>query len=1694
MLKNKILEKLLAIILIFTLTFANFAFVSKAYASSIVETIFGEKSETGHENIGFEAYFGTGESRESSVISDVNNEDLAIGMKLNVLENGYLKDAKIAIAETEEGNGLNFELKEREELDLYVQGVEDNVISLQQINSQEEDINFVVPIKYKNEVYVAEEKLTKDFVVSFSGIYVDNEGDEIEVAKDVVLNLSWKDSREVNVETSVEKYIDFGEGVILQTLVKVNNSVENNSLPVKESEVTITAPSIDGVYPSNVYVVANSTLGTNGKNVGEVSFTDENWEYNQEENKLNIKVENEKELVKVDEYEDEYLQDAEKEIVEEERFFNGSGVDEYLVTYTFMGVEQAENEITASSEIEAKQTTFSGVEAEEKVNVVTNKNNHENLLDGKIGDIVSLNIENETEEVSKAYTYVNYNNSDKYAVELKSETIVNISYKDIVEGLIIQDSENVYVDKEGKTKENNDIYYKQISLSKENFTNILGEDGEIKILDISGNVLNTINKDSKVGEDGNIVVNFGEKYGKLSFQTSKPVGEGNLVINNIKAMSNSSLDKKTFANMAEVKTSTTLSADYAYVEENVVIGTSEISTKLVDTKTKATLVMDRDSLSTLERNENVELRIELNNAVDTSDVYGDSTFEIALPESIESFEITNTSLLYAEGLEIVSCEVVDRKIVVTLTGKQTEINSGVLTNGTNIVIKANIKVDLYTPAKSESMMLTYTNAEATNYENNATSELAFNYSAPTGVVSINTISGYDATGTTITSVRQGAKEDLIAIYSDAKVATMEIIVMNNNENPVSNVAILGRVPFEGVKDIVSGDSLGTTANTKLIGALVADSRNQSQFKIYYSENGDASKDLADSNNGWLEIPANYETIKSFLIVPQEENYEMKQSEILRFSYQYEIPGNLAHNENFFGTFATFFTNNSEIAVTEEQSVADKVGLTTGAGPEVSLEVFGNRDSVREHEELIITLAVTNVGENKAESIDVNFDIPKYTTYISHESTKENVTVSKDGNKIKVLAQELEKDERFEVKVKLEVNRTTSSNAVIKPVATISAKDLGTVLTTEGKEIKIIEAEFEVTQYNKLDIETTPDVYESGDELSFRIYAKNLTENTMTNVVITEELPEELIFVKAAIIGYEEDGKTSKEVGQGTFDENTRTVTWNVSEIKRKANVQLRLTVKTNNIDENLTIKSVDTVVKVRADGTDTYESNPITTRIGKPVLVVNQTTLNADTYIKEGEKINYIFTVKNEGKATAEHVKVKEMIPEGIIIQKMTYTIDGVMATRKFNSSKLAEISSNIDAGEELVVNVVAVAASLDGAQEKSITNYATVSAVNVAEIQSNGITHIIEMSDKNAQTYDTSSSTSVTGSSTLKSNISKTYRVSGTAWLDNNENGMRDADEQTMSGISAKLVNSETGVIQKAVTTDSTGGYTFSGVENGNYLVIFDYDTIKYTVTSYRKDGVGEHVNSDVVTTKLEQDGKSRNGAITDVISVSNGSISGIDIGFVLADTFDLELEKSITKLTVQSVKGTTTDTYENTKLAKTEIAAKYVSGSTVYVEYEMKVTNKGDVAGYAKKIVDYLPEGMTFNSSLEANANWYTGTDGNIYSTALAENELAPGESATIKLVLTKQMTEENVGIVNNLAEIYDDYNIYGISDTNSTPANKAQGENDLGTADVVVSVKTGEVFIHISVIITSMLLGSIMVFAVYIQIVSKRRKGGV
>ena len=449
---------------------------------------------------------------------------------------------------------------------------------------------------------------------------------------------------------------------------------------------------------------------------------------------------------------------------------------------------------------------------------------------------------------------------------------------------------------------------------------------------------------------------------------------------------------------------------------------------------------------------------------------------------------------------------------------------------------------------------------------------------------------------------------------------------------------------------------------------------------------------------------------------------------------------------------------------------------------------------------------------------------------------------------------------------------------------------------------------------------------------------------------------------------------------------------------------------------------------------------------------------------------------------------LKDIVPDGVIIRNVTYKINGVESNATIAATNDAEISLAIPAKTETVVNVTAAALELNGTAEKTVTNEATLTSSDT-ELKSNSITHIITADPENRVDDDSEEEQNYnsTSGSSSESEIKKSYKISGVAWLDENKNGVRDSDEKMMPDVTALVVDTATGVIKGETTTSANGEYSFTGLQNGTYLVLFKYDTVLYTTTTYRVENAETSVNSDAVTTKIEQDGKKENGAVTDKITIEGANIVNIDIGLVEAEQFSLELDKSITKITVQNAQGTTTEELDHSKLAKYDIAAKYMSGTTVYVEYTIKVANNGSLSGYATELVDYIPQGMTFNSNL--NPDWYTGTDGNLYTKALQNKELSSGESAEVKLVLTKQMTTENTGLVSNSAEVADDYNIYGVSDNNSKPNNKAQNEDDISTADVILTVKTGESLIYVSGIIIGILVGGAVAY-----IVIKRKEGGV
>ena len=91
MLVKNFTKKLVVIALIYTLTFANFAVVTKTYAVGIFEKLFTIAGSTGSKDVEFDAYFKAGDEKLESLEADVNDENLKLYFDLNLLDEGYIK-------------------------------------------------------------------------------------------------------------------------------------------------------------------------------------------------------------------------------------------------------------------------------------------------------------------------------------------------------------------------------------------------------------------------------------------------------------------------------------------------------------------------------------------------------------------------------------------------------------------------------------------------------------------------------------------------------------------------------------------------------------------------------------------------------------------------------------------------------------------------------------------------------------------------------------------------------------------------------------------------------------------------------------------------------------------------------------------------------------------------------------------------------------------------------------------------------------------------------------------------------------------------------------------------------------------------------------------------------------------------------------------------------------------------------------------------------------------------------------------------------------------------------------------------------------------------------------------------------------------------------------------------------------------
>lgn len=1704
---SSILKKFIASCLVISMTFGNIALVSKTYATTL-STFFGgnDSKQVGNDSVEFDVYFEDGDVQSLYATKDVNAYDTNLNLKVNVNDVGYLKDATIEFLPNS-GKDINFEvsstrkeyenstneeenvenvqknIKETEITEEYrniIDTIEDNKITLKQITTSS-DVNLSIPLEYKNEKYIKDDKLDNSAIVRLSGVYVDKKGNEFIIARDYTINLKWTSKREIKSKLDITKYIDFGSGIILQGVVKVNNEVTEdikNYLPVKSTNISIKVPNYMDKEASNVSVSVNKLEATNGQNAEDINFGDDDWNYNPDTKDLYISVQNEKQSIIYKEDENAIVDEENK--IEEERIYNIPGEDEYVITFTYLDVHAPEEGVVLENSIKVEQEYYTGSEAGSTSDAKIEGNLE---LKEQSGNLVSLEGIEETEKISKAFGYLNYLNENKIEKEIVSNDLINISNKDIIESIKIKDSEIKYVFGENEEK-TNDVYYKRIILSRKNINDILGEDGNIEIYDLNGTIIEAINKETLDDED-KIEVNL-EGHRVVEIRISRPIKDGNLIIKKVRAIKESSISKERYKEVSAIKFYEDLSAKYQFVANEVKVNNINYGVILENTSTKADLKVDKESLATLTNNENVTFTIELNNDKEESDIYGKSHFEIEFPKYIVGAQIKDTNLSSAAGLEIENIVYEENKIKIDLKGMQDEANVGSLSNGTNIIINADVEVDDYAPAIGDTIGLSVQNEQATNYgENNEYAVIQ--YSAPTGLVTVNDISGYRENAF-VTSIRQGKKDDLISIYSEKKRATMGINIMNNNQNEVSNIKILGRFPFEGVKDLITGDDMKVTFTCEPVSLITPDQNNKQEFKVYYSPNGDATDDLNVEDNEWIESPEHIEDMESYMILPLDENYRMQPGETLRFSYDFEIPEGLSREQYTTGTFIVEYVNHLEIGDVKEKSCPDIVGLTTGVGPEIDFDITCDQIEIYNDKEFIVNAIVDNVGRESVKNIKIKVSNFANVMYMDFESSQENSVKVESINEEAVVFSIDNLDIRKELELKLKFKSSQYSNngdaKNIQIKAELEADDLGTIISKQIENIEIKDESISIRE-EIINSKSNNEYCYADDEIEVQTVVMDCLEKPINDVVITKTFSDDFEFVSAKLEVLNSKTLKTEEIGEVSFNQDKNEVTGKLDKIENRQIYHLKVVLKTKAISSNYDYVIGIVNAKVEADSVDTYIANPLEIKIAKVVLDIQQLTETKNEYINVGDIIEYKFLIKNIGQVDANTVIFKDEIPDGLEVEEAVYTIDGNNYLNAVVVQGTARLQSVLGVGQEMIINIDARAKPTGGTLEKTVINKGSIEGNKIEKESSKSVLHIIRPSDEDLIEVETSNIGKVKREFLADDIANTNNKISGRVWIDSNNNGMIDNDEKSnddIKNITVDLVNIESGEIQKSVKAGDLGEYRFSGIANGRYAIVFEYDSTKYGITTYKKAGASEESNSDAYPGKLNKNGTSLNVAMTDEIELNNSDVNYINLGLINAEKFDLEVSMGIAKITIQNEKGTKTNNYNNEKFAKEEIPAKVVNGSKVIIEYNITVANVGEIEGYVKKLVDYVPEGMEFNSSYSGNNNWYTLNDGKVYSNSLESTELKPGEKKNLTLVLTKNMTDDNTGQISNQVEIFEDYNIYGISDVDSTPGNNIQKEDDHAIADVLILIKTGEEFIYASVIVSTIAMFIIIGIIVY------------
>lgn len=1528
------------------------------------------------------------EVKEADITSELNLH-LSIAVK-----EGNLKNVNLDLS------NCNFKLKDESGID--------------QINAGEtKELDF--KIVARNDDQFKLDLLNMESKIKLTGTY-SNDNKTEEVNKEKRVSVKWNAQELYNMDDETRKEtkvleneiitnktytIDGEEKRVVQ--VKIKSGIKDNIYPIEKTQITAnpleSGKMEEGKFvdenelkAEKVEVAAYSTMATNGKD-GSINFgtAEENklgsWQYDSESGKITITVNNSKD---------------ENNCVA----WAKNAVDEFVVTYIY-NEESVKNVNAFRTVVESNLKLYTD-EGEHKKTVRYWVTNTEKAMP------IELNIQ-APESLSKRNIQKGESFAEAWTLNISNTQIGgNILAVSELDKLNIADSEDIKPV----------TYYNATYINKEDFINILGENGEIVILNMAtGAELGKITKESTIENNDKILgISYSENASQIGVQISKPVKAGKLSIASRKTLNISSVEE--YVSKIDKIDSLTINAIAGIQkagEEDFIYSTEIISKQisLVSPKSNAELGInlgkDKETLPVGEENK-VDFTVTLHTSKETDKLFNNPTVQIELPEQVKEASIVENTegISNANGLELNGITINNNIIEVKLTGNQGEY---VDYNGqdTTITFSANLKTPELQPTTTGDIKLTVVNGEEKIEDSKQVT-----FSAEKGIILANSISNYNGEEPEILAIKENSKTGLLSEEKSA-IAQVKGTIINNTEKDIENVVVVGTFAGEGstitpiLKEQIAVEN-----------ATVEYSADGQTWEVYNAEKASTYK--------------NYKITFA----------KLADKSITTFTYKIEIPENLGANKSM----------NSTYAIKIEDKIQKVASITLETPQKIEIEVSAKAisDTVYEEQEVTFTVDVTNKSNVTAKNVSLEASLPEELELVS-------------------------KPENFDIEAGKTITKTITAKVKALPEET-KQKDITTTIkaTPNGKEDQAKTVEVKNVVKQALIKATIEDAYSDGAEfiyeggqLGYKTTITNVSDETLTNVVITSKLPEgtKLDTKEIGVYKYEatEDPDMMKvekiDIDIKESEENG-SIIYIIPKLEKGQIINIEIKMKADKLDKNVYEKEIsyNEVISINEMEDYTLRKDDI---IIKPNYEIsfsseNLTDSSRNTYVNPGDEISYTLNIKNKTRFTQD---IEINISEITGLKQLTKVEEAISIGNSY------AIKKEIKPEETYRIDIKGIAN--DAKEEDSIINFKAIISQIIQDRE--GISETREIVLKEETTEYRIKGTKIdepdkpVDPDKPDTPTDKTYSISGTAWLDENEDGIKDEKEKLLKGILVKIkqINKDNvaeylkGEDGKEITaiTDNDGKYEFKELKAGKYIIEFEYNTKTYKLTPVtNKDSVPTAPTTSEGTTVK-----------TDTLNVTNENIENINIGLVLNSKFDLELNKYITKVTVQNNSGTTEYNYNNEQLAKVEIKAKQMASSTVLVEYQIEIKNNGAVPGTATVIADYLPKGLKFNS--EMNTNWYQGTDGNLYTEELKDIMLEPGESKQVKLVLTKAMTSNSTGTFTNAAEIYEDKNDFGLVDTNSTPANKEQKENDYSTAELIISTATGSPMMYIGIIITSMLI---------------------